>query len=106
MPNYTVELIKDRAKANGFTDQRYMDAVLHVIDNYEGWDKNPNVANFIQFDKKVKAYTYKQSLEIGQKYLVAVDLGYTEPRWVSREDFEQHNLKKWDSKQNENIRGK
>lgn len=61
MTKGTSELILNRMIANGFTSKRATDAVYSVIDTYEGWDKLPNVANFIRFDKKVKLYTYKEA---------------------------------------------
>ena len=62
MPPETIDILKDRFIENGFNDERMIAAVGNVIDNYEGWDKLPNIANFIQFDKKVKLYTYTEFL--------------------------------------------
>ena len=62
MPLETFDILKDRFKANGFSDERLKASIDNVIDNYEGWDKLPNIANFIQFDKKVKLYTYTEFL--------------------------------------------
>lgn len=44
-----LEILKDRFKANGFTDARINNAVQGVIDtcNYS----TPTIASFIQFDK-------------------------------------------------------
>ena len=50
-----VEVLRDRWKANGFTDERIMDAVNDVIDNYDGWSL-PNLANFIQYDRSYLTY--------------------------------------------------
>lgn len=100
MPDPTINLLKERFKANGFSDDRLKDAVANVIDNYEGWDKSPNIANFINFDKKVKIYNYKESLEYGQKYLVAVDLGFNEPRWITKEDQHNFKIKLWSKNEN------
>lgn len=61
--NSTFEVLKDRFKALGFTDERALDSVNNVIDTYEGWDKLPNIANFIQFDKKVRLYEYDELLK-------------------------------------------
>ncbi|MDH7604728.1 MAG: hypothetical protein QHH13_07510 [Melioribacter sp.] len=57
-----LELLKERFKANNFCDQRIIDAVNYVIDNYTGYDKLPSIADFIRYDKKVKTYTYSELL--------------------------------------------
>lgn len=88
MPDPTFNLLKERFKENKFTDERLRDAVNHVIDTYEGWDKIPNIANFIQFDKKVKLYTYEESIQIGHKYLACVRVD-GKVRWVEKE-FEKY----------------
>jgi hypothetical protein len=54
-----LEILKDRFAANGFTDERMKDSINHVIDTYEGWDKLPNIANFIKFNKTKKLKTYE-----------------------------------------------
>lgn len=51
------EVLKDRFAENRFTDERMMDAVNNVIDTYEGYGKIPNIANFIQFDKRYRVFT-------------------------------------------------
>ena len=61
------EVLKNRFKENGFTDQRIIDSVNNVIDNYVGWDKFPNIANFIQFDKTNKNYTYRELLDMSRE---------------------------------------
>ena len=63
-PNESFEVLKDRFKANGFSDERAIDAVNNVIDTYEGWDKLPNIANFVQYDKKQRVFTYYELLEM------------------------------------------
>ena len=64
MPIETFEILKERFKANGFDDERLKASIDSVIDTYEGWDKLPNIANFIQFDKKIKVHSYYDFLEI------------------------------------------
>ena len=95
MPDATFNLLKDRFKENNFTDERLRDSINNVIDTYQGWDKIPNIANFIQYDKKIKIYTYKESIEYGQKYLAAVDLDFNGPRWITKEDQEKYKIKLW-----------
>ena len=43
-----------------FSDARMMAAVKHVIRNYAGFDKVPNIANFMQYDKRIKLYRHRQ----------------------------------------------
>jgi hypothetical protein len=57
-----LEILRERFKELSFTDQRIMDAVNHVIDTYEGWDKLPNIANFVQYDKYKHLLTYNDVL--------------------------------------------
>lgn len=64
------EMLADRFADNGFTDDRMMAAVNHVIDSYDGYGKLPNIANFIQFDKRCKIYSHG---EIG---------GFNQPDWT------------------------
>jgi hypothetical protein len=61
------EILKDRFAENGFTDERMMDSINHVIDTFSGYGKIPNIANFIQFDKQYTAYTIQQKNSIVQK---------------------------------------
>lgn len=98
LPNPTFALLKDRFKALGHSDQKALDAVYSVIDTYEGWDKLPNIANFIQYDKKIKIYTYKEVCEMGFVGMKAVDIGMDSPRWAKEEDAEKYKLKTWDTK--------
>lgn len=58
-----IKLLKERFKANGFNDERMLDAVNYVIDNYRGYDKLPSIADFISYDKKIKTYTGKELME-------------------------------------------
>ena len=58
-----LEILKERFKELKFTDKRILDAVNNVIDTYQGWDKLPNLANFLQFDKTERLYTHNELLE-------------------------------------------
>ena len=90
-----LNILRDRIKANGFTDKRFEDAVNYVIDTYEGWDKTPNLADFISFDKKFKVFTWKEAIEYDMQDLDAIDVGFNEPRWAKKEDIKRFNLKEW-----------
>ena len=93
-----VSLLMEMFPENNFTDNRMRDAVNHVICTYEGWDKLPNIANFIQYDKKIKIYTYKEICEIGFEGMQAIDIGQDSPRWTLIENVEKLKLKKWEKK--------
>jgi hypothetical protein len=123
-PQPMLEELKNAFADNGFTDERMKDAVNHVRDTYEGWDKLPNIANFIQYDKKIKIYdendilkmypdNYIQSTFQGKSivmvkgsnpaklYYEKIDLsdrGIDTPRWVKKEDFAKNKLKLWGNK--------
>lgn len=51
-------ILHDRVLEHGFTDQRLMDAIKHLIDTFEY--PTPAIANIISFDQKVKLYTWIQ----------------------------------------------
>lgn len=90
----TFNLLKDRFKENKFTDERLKDSINHVIDTYEGWDKLPNIANFIQYDKKVKAFTYEQVIEHNHKFPGSMKYfrQLKNGKWARVEDIEQYKL--------------
>lgn len=58
LTNGFVDILIERAKERGFTDQRLKDAVNHVIDNCQY--PTPTLANFLSFDKRMKVFTYEQ----------------------------------------------
>ncbi|UZJ42197.1 hypothetical protein OO006_04275 [Prosthecochloris sp. SCSIO W1101] len=94
-------VVVSRMVANGFSGQRAEDAVNHVIDSYEGWDKLPNVANFISFDRRVDVLTYKELNFLHDEGRVAwddyeaVDVGLDKPRWARKEDVRLCGLERW-----------
>jgi len=51
-----LDLLLERAKENGFSDQRLTDAVNHCIDTYV-YGRLPNIANIIGFDKRIDFVT-------------------------------------------------
>ena len=99
-----VQMLVEMMIDEGFTKQRAIDSVYHVVKNYQGWDKNPNIANFIQFDKRIKAYTYQELCTAHDKgELVTsdydpIDLGHDKPRFAKRDDVVKFNLKKWEAR--------
>ena len=93
-----LEVLKDRFASNGFTDERMIAAVDFVIDNYVGWDKLPAIADFIQFDRKVRVYSWAESVQQGQSNFVCIDVG-NKPKWILQQDFEKYKIfKKWESR--------
>ncbi len=105
MTETTATLIIERMSETGFTNARAIDAVNHVIDTYEGWDKCPNVANFVGFDRRVKTLSYAELNHKHDKGEIAwtdyepIDVGLEMPRWARREDVERYGLTRWVVKQ-------
>jgi len=97
-PKEMILVLKDRFAANNFTDQRMIDSVNNVIDTYVGWDKLPNIANFIQFDKKIKIFTYNEACVFGMSSLKSIDIGLDKPRWALEEDVVKYKIKLWENK--------
>ncbi len=104
-------LLTERIRANGFTDERFQDAVNNVIDNFTSWTREPSIADFISFDKKVKIYSpedlmkkYKDSYYYGAKedpinrYYVRVDIGIGEAMFALKADAEKYKMKLWTAK--------
>ena len=65
LPAGFYDVLLDRIKDNGFTDQRLKDAINHLIDNFTY--PVPSVANIVGFDKRVKLLTYGQLIEIQER---------------------------------------
>ena len=58
-------VLAERLIATGFTDQRLTDAVNNVIDNFQY--KELNVSDIVQFDKKIRLYTYPEACKLVTK---------------------------------------
>jgi hypothetical protein len=103
-PQPMLEELKNAFADNGFSDERMKDAVNHVRDTYEGWDKLPNIANFIQFDKKIKVLTYDELvILVNEKTAkmcdyIPINTGLSKPRWVLKELQEKYKLELWSKK--------
>ena len=65
LPKGFYDVLNDRIKEKGFSDQRLMDAVNHVIDTCVY--PTPTIANIISFDKRIKLYTHNEVLAIVDK---------------------------------------
>jgi len=51
-------LLTERIKVNGFTDERLIDSINFLIDNFTY--PKPSIANVISFDKRIKLYDYDE----------------------------------------------
>lgn len=61
LPTSFYGILIDRIAANNFGDKRLLDSINHVIETciYP----NPTIANFLNFEKKKKLYTYQEVLK-------------------------------------------
>jgi hypothetical protein len=59
MPLAMLEELKQAFIDNAFSDEQMKKSIDNVRDTYSGWDKIPNIANFIKFDETVKLKTYE-----------------------------------------------
>jgi len=57
-PASMYDILMERVKANGFTDDRLRAAVDDLIDTFKY--PVPSIADIISFDKRVKFHTYKE----------------------------------------------
>ena len=86
------DLLTESLKRNGFTDERFTDAVNYVIDNCRY--PKPSIADFVSYDKSVKVYTYQEICNHGTSMYQAVRISpdQTKPVWVLKTDFETNNF--------------
>lgn len=88
-------ILLEMAKEERFTDERFRDAVHHVIKTciYP----TPTIAQFISFDRRFKVYTYEEMID---KFLMNWD-NYKSIQfpdrvkkvWVHIDDIKKYNLK-------------
>ena len=59
----------------------------------------PSIADFVGYDQKIKIYTHeeicKNNYNTSMFQAVRISNDQTKPAWVSKIDFEIHNLQKW-----------
>ena len=101
LPKGFHDIFGDRVMELGFSDQRIMDAVNHVIDNciYP----KPTIAQFLSFDAKVKLYDHNQMIKLNNelngmafKYYKSVKVqGLTKPMWASVNDIEKYKMERF-----------
>ena len=91
-------ILSERLVANGFTTQRLIDAVSYLIDNFKY--QTPSIADIINFDRKVKLYSYNEVVEFVTSDKGTFDdfykhwIGET-LYWVKKSDAENNNLVKY-----------
>jgi hypothetical protein len=66
LPDTYFDILRERLEANGFTDERLTDAVNYVIDNFT-FGQEPNIANFISYDQRVKFYHYHDMIKMNDQ---------------------------------------
>lgn len=99
-----LKLLRDRFKANGFTDKRMEDAVNHVIDSYTGFDKLPSIGDFVSYDKKVECISQLDLQKKITKEGNSIKYEYTcidikgKPYYVKNIDFERYHFQKFEPK--------
>lgn len=71
MENSQLKLLREMFQADGFSDQKAIDAVNHVIRTHIYNNKPPALANFLQYDSYY--LTYKEAIEIGLEYCEIAD---------------------------------
>lgn len=96
LPMSFYEILVDRLKEKGFSDQRFAQAANQVIDNC--MYPRPTVGEFISFDRRVELLNYVQMLKkldeagpiIWEIYKsISID---GNKFWVHKKDFELMNL--------------
>lgn len=93
------ELLMKRIRANGFSNTRLIAAVENVVDSFTY--KKLNIADIINFDVRVKFYTYKEleskvaaGEDLFSNYEV-IDIGIGKPVRVRKEDFVRYGFKRY-----------
>lgn len=84
------------AKEEGFTDERFRDAVHTVIKTCVY--PTPTIAQFISFDKRIKTLNYDQFLKLcdeglGNNYKPIKFKDRPAPIWIHINDIEQYKIK-------------
>jgi hypothetical protein len=108
LDNDWLEVLRERLKANNFTDQRLIDAVDNLFDKFK-FGHTPNIAEIIDFDRTIELTSYKQILDM----LKADEKAFTnytvvdidgQPRYILKEYQVKYNLKlfKFEQKENKN----
>jgi hypothetical protein len=98
LPTGFYDVLTDRIKELGFSDERLKDAVNNLIDTCVY--PVPTIANIISWDKRIKLYNYNQIIDLVDKYGVSVwdnyksvkISGITVRTYASLIDIQKYNL--------------
>lgn len=98
LPPEFYDVLLEMIKEEGFTDERFRDAVHHVIKTCHY--PTPTIADFISFDKRFKVLTYDELLKKGNelgpeaiKFYKPVKFPEKEkPAWVHVDDIKRYKL--------------
>lgn len=92
------DILGQRLKEHGFTDQRLTDAVSNVIDTCRF--PRPTIADFISWDKRITLFTYEDMVRktnefgagIWDTYQMVKIKGRKKPLWINKDDITQYNI--------------
>lgn len=98
LPDGFHDILSDRVLELGFSDERFLDAVKHVIDTCEY--PTPTVAKFVSYDRAIKLYSYDQylKLEAKKQYKPTRVKNGSAPMWAHVNDIERYKLERFDPK--------
>lgn len=94
LPKDFYEILLDRIKIHGFSDERFLDAIDHVIDTCKF--PMPTIASFIDFDEKIKIINYEEMIEkvheIGDTFnRIYTWIDYNgSSAWIRNDDFAKY----------------
>ena len=95
LPAGFYDVLSERAKDQGFSNTRFIDAVNHVIDTCRY--PTPTIADFIGFDKRINLFSYWEYInkEEGSRnsYKPVQYPGRDKLVWVHIDDIEKYKLK-------------
>lgn len=90
-------ILQERLIENGFSDERFKDAVSHVIDTHIY--PQPQIAEFITYDKRIKLFTYQEMLAKVDKENIKWDHFKAVPvpgsklkLWANKMEIEKYHL--------------
>jgi hypothetical protein len=89
-------LLGERLAANGFTDQRFNDAIGNLLDTFKY--PTPTISDVISWDKKIKLHTYSDVLAQMDKGFAFSDFAIYKKVgkkvfWILVSDAEKYNIK-------------
>jgi hypothetical protein len=94
-PGFT-DILLDRIKDRGFTDDRLRDSINNLIDNFTY--PVPSVANIVSFDKRIKLYTYAEYCDQISAGFKSTDFSMVKRNgknfWITVADKEIYNIGK------------